>query len=303
MIEEERAEYGATQLGIQEGELRQSHAYEVVNNLHINCRKIEVLVLNKHQSVSTEKVCTRNQKSINNALDVCMRLLAVYNHNRQMLTELNIIAEDDDQLLPLSPSNTERKDVNQRRRMTDSKCQDRTLWTVGPTVLKKLPNIPLSSGLVEAAKKSKQENQDPAGPKKPKNAQEEQEAKHDKRFTKPAVDNKGLLWTMGSRRGLKRDDPATLDTFQETGDRISWTCQQAEVFHWMEEFERKHVEFHRMIRYYWRMEVAWKTITENPQAPPNTVRRIDNNAETRAAKVNALKAPLRVIEFSQVSKE
>ncbi|KAJ8089202.1 hypothetical protein PM082_014450 [Marasmius tenuissimus] len=108
---------------------------------------------------------------------------------------------------------------------------------------------------------------------------------------------------MGSRRGLKRDDPAALDTFQETGDRISWTCQQAEVFRWMEDFERKHVEFHWMIRYYWKMEVAWKTITENPEAPTNTVRRIDNNAETRAAKVNALKAPLRVIEFSQVSKE
>ncbi|KAL0564850.1 hypothetical protein V5O48_017186 [Marasmius crinis-equi] len=313
MTEEERVTHGTTQLAIQEASLRTSHAYDTVNALQSTCRKIEVLVLYKDQNVSTEKMRTRMGTSIQNVLDVRARQLAVYNYNRRMLMELK--GEDCD-LPVLSVEDTERKDIDHKRRAGDSKRRDGTLWKLGPNSLDKLPGIPLGvleaggmkelvsatkmtqravrhsrsvwDGLIQVTKKSRKQNRDPAEPALPRNAQEARDAKRDKQFRKS--DDAGVLWTLGSRKGLAKCDQATINAFELEGDRISWSRQQAEVYRWMEEFEKKHAEFHRMIRYFRRMQKAWTTIAENPEDPANANEKTDAKPSAKAAKINALRA-------------
>ncbi|KAL0058817.1 hypothetical protein AAF712_014485 [Marasmius tenuissimus] len=155
-------------------------------------------------------------------------------------------------------------------------------------------------GLVELTKKGKKTNKDPTQAAPPQTSGEKRDAKRDKHeslianyqlylmflfveYYKP--DNEGLLWTMGSRRGTRKQ--VTVDEFEEESDQISWTQQKAEVYRWMEEFERKHAEFHRLIRYYRRMESAWRTVANDPEALNETV---EHPKITSSPKVSALRA-------------
>ncbi|KAK1235929.1 hypothetical protein PQX77_000828 [Marasmius sp. AFHP31] len=143
-------------------------------------------------------------------------------------------------------------------------------------------------GLYHATKKATKSNRDPAESQLPRSNSERRDAQTEKQFLKS--DNEGRLWTLGARRGLNQNDTAAMDLFEENGDRISWTRHQAEVYWWMEEFERKHAEFHRMIRYFRKMEMAWEQIAENPEDPANAVEKLDANSEAHTAKVCALRA-------------
>ncbi|KAL0562586.1 hypothetical protein V5O48_019499, partial [Marasmius crinis-equi] len=143
-------------------------------------------------------------------------------------------------------------------------------------------------GLTQLTKKSIKANNDPAAVSVPQNSKEAREAKDEKKFRKER--DEGVLWTLGARKGLTNSDEAAIAEFEETGDRISWTRQQAEVFRWMEEFEKKHAEFHRTIRYFGKMEEAWTTIADHPEDEINSVETIDHDPEAKAAKLHALKA-------------
>ncbi|KAL0564926.1 hypothetical protein V5O48_017109 [Marasmius crinis-equi] len=323
MTTEERLAYGTAQLAIQEGSLHRSHAHDTINMLQSTSRKIETLVLYKDQNVSMEKMRTRFGKSFQGVLDMRARLLAVYNHNRQMLVNLKEINEDDQDLPPLSPKDTERKDHNRKRRTGDSKHCEGVLWTIGPSSLKKLPATALGvgdeaemeelytstrmtqrlgkslqpamfailmlqmtarssrsvwDGLTQVAKKSRKKNKDPAAPAIPQDTKEAREAKHDKQFRKER--DEGLLWSLGARRGMDSSDEAAIEAYEE----------EAEVYRWIEEFEKKHAEFHRMIRYFRNMEKRWLTMAEDPEDPTNKVEKIDDDPDTKAAKVHTLRA-------------
>ncbi|KAL0569928.1 hypothetical protein V5O48_012031 [Marasmius crinis-equi] len=319
MTRDERVAYGAAQLATQEATLRTSHAHETINTLQSTSRKIEILMLYKDQNVSTEDMRTRFGKTMQGVLDTRSRLLSVYNHDRQALVRLNAIDEDNQEMPTLSPEDTERKDVNRKRRTGDSKHRDGQLWTVGPVSIKRLPNIPLGfgevvkmeelvsatkitqrmvrhsrsvwDGLMQLTKKSRKANKDPTVASVPRNAKERREGKRDAHFRKER--DEGVLWSLGARKGLSKCDEEAIVKFEEEGDRISWTRQQAEVFRWMEEFEKKHAEFHRTIRYFERMKEAWTKIADNPEDPINSVESIDRDPEAKAAKVFALKARAR----------
>ncbi|KAL0574852.1 hypothetical protein V5O48_007125 [Marasmius crinis-equi] len=316
MTQDERVAYGGVQLATQEATLRTSHAYETVNTLHSTCRKIEILVLYKDQNVSTENMRTRFGKTMQGVLDARSRLLAVYNHDCQALVALNAINEDDPEMPKLSPEDTEQKDVNRKQRTGDSKRRDGPLWTLGPASITRLLNIPLGfgeevrmeglvsatkttqrmvrysrsmwDGLIQLTKKARKENKDPATVSLPRNAKEKREEKCDTHFWKEREE--GVLWTLGARKGLSKCDEETIAKFEEEGDRISWTRQQAEVFQWMEEFEKKHAEMHRTIRYFEKMEGAWTTIADNPEDPINSVESIDRDSNAKTAKIFALRA-------------
>ncbi|KAK1216835.1 hypothetical protein PQX77_020526 [Marasmius sp. AFHP31] len=219
MTPEERVMYGTSQLAIQESTLRRSHAYNTINSLQSTCRKIEVLLLYRDQNASTNAMQTRMGMSLQGVLDVRERQLAVYNHSRQMLVRLGTVEED--------MADTERKDINHKRRTGDSKRREGVAWTLNPTTLSKLPEIQLGmegeavldlvsatrltrwevrhsrsvwDGLREATKKANKANKDPAQPAIPKNAKEKRDAKRDKQFCKS--DNKGTLWNLGARGGM-----------------------------------------------------------------------------------------------------
>ncbi|KAL0062922.1 hypothetical protein AAF712_010184 [Marasmius tenuissimus] len=314
MTREERLAYGAGHIAAQEVEIRKSHAHGIVESLQSTCRRIEVLNLYKEQNVSTDSMRTRTGKSIDTVVDARNQQLALYNHSRRMLIELDAIRNDDSEFPPLSGEDTTRKDVYHKRRTGDSKRREGRLWTLTPLAITKLPEIPLGvdrpedvkpleelpsatnmsqravkssraawDGLVELTKKGKKTNKDPTQAAPPQTSGEKRDAKRDKQYYKP--DNEGLLWTMGSRRGTRKQ--VTVDEFEEESDRISWTRQQAEVYRWMEEFERKHAEFHRLIRYYRRMESAWRTVADDPEALNETV---EHPKITSSPKVSALRA-------------
>ncbi|KAK1234582.1 hypothetical protein PQX77_002216 [Marasmius sp. AFHP31] len=87
---------------------------------------------------------------------------------------------------------------------------------------------------------------------------------------KDKLDQEGLLWLLGSRRGLNQDDSKACQAFEETGDRISWTQQQAEVYR--------------------KMEAAWQEIAASPEAPTNILKKLDSDPDFHATKLLALKA-------------
>ncbi|KAK1216119.1 hypothetical protein PQX77_021265 [Marasmius sp. AFHP31] len=317
MTADERTAYDFVQLAEQEASLRKSHAYDTVNALHSTCQKLEALVAYKKQNVTTDAMRTRMGKSIDGVIDICTRQLAIYNHNRHMLLELKAIDEDDLQLPPLSIADTGRKDINHKRRIGDSKRREGALWRVGPTSLTKVPQLKLGLGEVEdlhlesatrltrrelrhsrsvwdglrqATQKAKAKAaKDPvAALAGPSTAKETRDAKRDHQFNKDG--NDGVLWTLGSRRGLDVKDTAAVAAFERGGNRISWTRQQAQVYRWMEEFERKHAELHRIICYFRRMESCWKTIAANPEDPANHVKSLERDPDARSANVEALRA-------------
>ncbi|KAK1221339.1 hypothetical protein PQX77_015860 [Marasmius sp. AFHP31] len=317
MTADERTAYDFVQLAEQEASLRKSHAYDTVNALHSTCQKLEALVAYKKQNVTTDTMRTRMGKSIDGVIDIRTRQLAIYNHNRHMLLELKAIDEDDLQLPPLSIADTGRKDINHKRRIGDSKRREGALWRVGPTSLTKVPQLKLGLGEVEdlhlesatrltrrelrhsrsvwdglrqATQKAKAKAaKDPvAALAGPSTAKETRDAKRDHQFNKDG--NDGVLWTLGSRRGLNVKDTAAVAAFEREGNRISWTRQQAQVYRWMEEFERKHAELHRIIRYFRRMESCRKTIAANPEDPANHVKSLERDPDAWSANVEALRA-------------
>ncbi|KAL0569419.1 hypothetical protein V5O48_012546 [Marasmius crinis-equi] len=311
MTANEREKFGVASMAHQEGSLRRSHSYHTISALQSTCSKLKTLTLYKDHNVSTEKMRTHFGRSMQTVLDACTRLLSIYNHDRDALIALGVIGEDDMDQPQMTIEDTERKNINRKHRTGDSKRRDGVLWMVGPSSVKKLPNIPLGLGDVEAlqpehlttatrttqrlvwdalgqaTRKSCKENKDPAAVSIPRSAKEAREAKNEKKFRKG---DEGVLWSLGARKGLAQADQATINTFEETGHHISWCRQQAEVFRWMEEFEKKHAEFHWLIRYFQRMEKAWLSVADAPEDPINTVEKIDVIPEARAIKVNALGA-------------
>ncbi|KAK1229041.1 hypothetical protein PQX77_007911 [Marasmius sp. AFHP31] len=226
-----------------------------------------------------------------------------------MLVRLGTIEENSTELPQLSAADTERKDINHKRRTGDSKRREGVAWTLNPTTLSKLPEIQLGmegeavldlvsatrltrrevrhsrsvwDGLQEATKKANKANKDPAQPAIPRNAKEKRDVKRDKQFCKS--DNEGTLWNLGTRRGLNQHDLAVVKAFDETGDHISWTRQQANIYRWMEGFERKHAEFHCIILYFKKMETTWETVAGDPESPTVAIKKINGDPEVHSLK-------------------
>ncbi|KAK1215578.1 hypothetical protein PQX77_021809, partial [Marasmius sp. AFHP31] len=64
-------------------------------------------------------------------------------NSQQILVRLGTIEEDSTELPRLSAADTERKDINHKRRTRDSKRCEGVAWTLNPTTLSKLPEIQL----------------------------------------------------------------------------------------------------------------------------------------------------------------
>ena len=62
----ESTDFSVTELGAQEATIHMSHASDIIDVLHNTCRKLETLLLYKDQNVSTEDMCTRQGKNIQN---------------------------------------------------------------------------------------------------------------------------------------------------------------------------------------------------------------------------------------------
>lgn len=58
------------------------------------------------------------------------------------------------------------------------------------------------------------------------------------------------------------------EDWYEESDRVHWFRAEAEFFRWLEQFERKHFEFHRLIRSF-RSHSAWWA-QRGSETPPST---------------------------------
>ncbi|KAL0060994.1 hypothetical protein AAF712_012194 [Marasmius tenuissimus] len=284
MTPDECLAYGTSDLAAQESTLQRSCAYDIVSALQGTCRKLEVLTLYKDQHANTDSMRTRMRHTIDNVVDTRTEELTLYNYNCSMLVKLDAIQKGDSELPSLSGKDTAQKDISTKRRIT--KLPEFRLGLDEKEDLEDLEELPSTTqmtqrevrwsrsvwdDLVEITKRDKKQNHDPAQPAPPQTSGKKCDAKHDQRFYK--ADNKGLLWTMGSKKGTRKHTPAEMKDFEEEGDRISWTQQQVEVYCWMEEFKRKHAEFHRIIRYFRRMESAWRVVADDPREPVKTTRK------------------------------
>ncbi|KAL0572000.1 hypothetical protein V5O48_009966 [Marasmius crinis-equi] len=288
----ERIKYGLTALAQQEGLLLEAQINILIGEIKSICQHLFAILHYKNKNVSTHSLRTRAGKTIASIAASRDEVIAAYNRCRSALVRLEFLSEDDANYPQLTPTDTYKKSVDHKRRIGDSRRADGQLWVLGGAS-KRLAEIEIGADLgvgvggdpdnvylrtrtrltqrkislrsvvrksptTRNSKKKRKPRKgiDPAEPETPTNGQEAREAKVDKKFSNKSD---GVLWTMGKK---SITDEKALRAWEEEGLAIAWFRAEAEMYRWLEDFEMKHAQLHRVIRSFCYRAHAWREVSK-----------------------------------------
>ncbi|KAJ7623079.1 hypothetical protein DFH06DRAFT_759654 [Mycena polygramma] len=240
---------------------------------------------------------TRTQRNLQKAELMKTFEIAMYNQARDALIHLGHMGKDDvEPYRPLTHRDTRRKETHLHRAKGDSRLFDGTAWylqsgeriseaavrTRGsddtadsseddePILLagtqtlkrkgfakskrppKRLKDIAPDDVTVDPASMSEAEDSDPEmSPSKPKQANSK------KGQSKPAKKPEGWIWFDSLTRGRDLGDDTKLAKYKEESDQVQWHRAEAEMYRWLEQYERKHAELFRVIERFCRDSAVW----------------------------------------------
>ncbi|KAJ7913988.1 hypothetical protein B0H13DRAFT_1612017 [Mycena leptocephala] len=206
---------------------------------------------------------TRSQRNLQKAELMKTFEITMYNNARTALIHLGHMEADAvEPYRPLSHRDTRRKETHLHRAKGDSRLFNGTAWylqsgvtisqaAVVSAVKKRLRDIAPEDVDVHSAPSSDAEADDlETSPSK------RGRRKAGKEGVKKGKKRDGWIWLESLMRGQGQSDEK-LAAYKKESDRVQWFRAEAEMYRWLEQYERKHAELFRVIGRYRRDSVVW----------------------------------------------
>ncbi|KAJ7656615.1 hypothetical protein B0H17DRAFT_1213768 [Mycena rosella] len=202
--------------------------------------------------------------------------ITMYNRARGALIHLGHMAKDDvEPFPPMSARDTRRKDTHLHRAKGDSRLFDGTVWYLQSGVT--ISRGSLASMLSPNKRAPDSEDDEPqllAGTQtlkrsgykgSPRTAKRLKDimpsdavrAKGAKKSKTKAKKPDGWIWLDRVTRGQTLGDEGKLAEYKKESDRVQWFRTEAEMYRWLEQYERKHAEMMRVIARFQRDSTVW----------------------------------------------
>ncbi|KAJ7823370.1 hypothetical protein B0H13DRAFT_1659075 [Mycena leptocephala] len=207
---------------------------------------------------------TRSQRNLQKAELMKTFEITMYNNARTALIHLGHMEADAvEPYRPLSHRDTRRKETHLHCAKGDSRLFNGTAWylqsgvtisqaAVVSAVKKRLRDIAPDDVDVHSAPSSDAEADDlETSPSK------RGKRKAGKEGVKKGKKRDGWIWLESLMRGQGQSDEKLGAYKKESDDRVQWFRAEAEMYRWLEQYERKHAELFRVIGRYHRDSVVW----------------------------------------------
>ncbi|KAJ7141932.1 hypothetical protein C8R43DRAFT_954584 [Mycena crocata] len=150
----------------------------------------------------------------------------------------------------LAPVNTDGEDDDEPKLLAGTQARKRSGWTRSPRQPKRLKDIVPDDAIMESVSSSSEAEDSDLGmsPSKPR-------AKASGR-RKKAKKADGWIWLESLTRGQSLGE-GKLAEYKKESDRVQWFRAEAEMYRWLEYYERKHAELMRVITRFRRDSVVW----------------------------------------------
>ncbi|KAJ7020730.1 hypothetical protein C8F04DRAFT_1274647 [Mycena alexandri] len=165
--------------------------------------------------------------------------------------------------LPLGRGESD-SESDQPELLVGTQTLKRSGFTRGQRTPKRLKDIvpdDVEVELSEAEESDPQVSDSQVSPSKGGRAQEGAKRKKGKGKKKPD----GWIWMDNLMRGQPLSDEK-LAAYKKESDQVQWFRAEAEMYRWLEQYERKHAELMRVIERYRRDSVVWKGLAEREEA-------------------------------------
>ncbi|KAF8146804.1 hypothetical protein K438DRAFT_2091821 [Mycena galopus ATCC 62051] len=104
----------------------------------------------------------------------------------------------------------------------------------------------------------------------------------------------GWIWLEGMTQGQNLSD-AKLAEYKKESDRVQWFRAEAEMYRWLEQYERKHAEGFRVIERFRRNSEVWKALADREEAQNGGVNGAATFARMQATMYSHLEHNAKVI--------
>ncbi|KAJ7016505.1 hypothetical protein C8F04DRAFT_981397, partial [Mycena alexandri] len=208
---------------------------------------------------------TRSQRNREKAELMRKYEMTMYNTARAVLIDLGHMKQDAvEPYPPLNNEDTRRKETHLSRATGDSRLFDDIL--------------PDNVDMESPSSSSEAEESDPemAATTTRKKKQKSTKKKPD-----------GWIWLQSMTRGQKLGD-GKLKDYKEESDRVQWFRAEAEMYRWLEQYERKHAEGFRVIERFRRDSTVWAGLAEREEKRNGGVNGASTFARMRAAMCSRL---------------
>ncbi|KAJ7695829.1 hypothetical protein B0H16DRAFT_1750553 [Mycena metata] len=231
---------------------------------------------------------TRSQRNLQKAELMKEFEISMYNNARAALIHLGYMAKDAiEPYRPLTTRDTRRKETHLHRAKGDSRLFDGTAWYLqsGVTISEAAfssarPPVAGSQGSEDeelqllSGTKTLKRSGFKHGQRSPKRFKDiapdtvssdgedsDLDLPHSKSLSqqkkvKKAKKADGWIWLQGLTRAQSMNGDK-LAAYRSESERVQWFRAEAEMYRWLEQYERKHAEFMRIIERYRRDSVVW----------------------------------------------
>ncbi|KAJ6632041.1 hypothetical protein B0H10DRAFT_1937760 [Mycena sp. CBHHK59/15] len=134
----------------------------------------------------------------------------------------------------------------------------RSGFTKSQRTPKRLKDIAADDVVVESVSASEAEDSDLEMSPSAKRGKQAQRGKKGKKKSKKSD---GWIWLESMTRGQTLGE-AKLAAYKEESDRVQWFRAEAEMYRWLEQYERKHAEMMRVIERFRRDNVVWEGLAD-----------------------------------------
>ncbi|KAJ7148146.1 hypothetical protein C8R43DRAFT_1129293 [Mycena crocata] len=268
---------------------------------------------------------SRSGRNVEKAMMMKTYEIEMYNHARAALIHLGYMEQNAvEPYPPLTYRDTRRKETHLHRATGDSRLFDGMAWYLQSGVT--VSHAPAFSAL-SPVKKRREDEEEPAllagtqslkrsgishSPRKPKRLKEmvpedvvvessASEAEESDEEIAPSKKGKltrrkakkskrdGWIWMDGLANKAQSLGSVELAKYKEESDRVQWFRAEAEMYRWLEAYERKHAELWRVIARFERDRIVWAGRADREQSVKGSVDGAVTFARMQAAMYKRLK--------------
>ncbi|KAJ6552461.1 hypothetical protein DFH09DRAFT_925108 [Mycena vulgaris] len=194
---------------------------------------------------------SRSDRSLQKAELMKAYEITMYNRARDALVHLGHLVKDAvEPYPPLTHRDTRRKETHLHRAKGDSRVFDGTAWYLQSGVM-------LSRSALVSSLSSPVKGNDEGEREEPQLLTGTQSLKRTGRAARD-----GWIWLERVTGGRNLGNDEKLAEYKMESDRVQWFRAEAEMYRWIEQYERKHSELFRVIERYRRDSVVWAGLAD-----------------------------------------
>ncbi|KAJ7604134.1 hypothetical protein FB45DRAFT_1070754 [Roridomyces roridus] len=275
---------------------------------------------------------TRSQRNLQKAEYLKAFEISEYNRARNALVHLGYMTKDATEPYPLlTARDTRRKETHLHRATGDSRLFDGTAWYLQsgttrtlnrpvsvdvdvetPTLMTGTRNLKRAGFIRSPNKKQNSKNilpEDTVVASSPSSSEAEdsdsdvavppakrrlKKGKGRPKAKKQKQKSDGWIWLESVMRGREVSEEKMIEYKQES-DRVQWFRAEAEMYRWLEQYERKHAELMRVIARYRRDSEVWSKLGDREEAENGAANGASTFARMQAAMYSRLEYNARLI--------